>query len=268
MQLNLRNPLVFFDLETTGTSTSLDRIIEYAFVKMMPSGERIVKSGRVNPGIPIAAESSAIHGIYDKDVQDAPSFKSVSAELNRFLEGCDLSGYNILKFDVPVLVEEFLRAGVEFDISKRKIVDAQKIFFLMEKRNLAAAYEFYCGKTLENAHSAEADTIASMEVLLAQIAKYEGQPVSDLSGNEIGIIKNDMADLHELTTDRMVDLAGRFVFNDAGVEVFNFGKFKGTPVEEVLQKELGYYDWMMKGDFPLDTKRKLTQIKLRKFNAR
>jgi DNA polymerase III subunit epsilon len=179
-----------------------------------------------------------------------------------------LSGYNILKFDVPVLVEEFLRAGVEFDISKRKIVDAQKIFFLMEKRNLAAAYEFYCGKTLENAHSAEADTIASMEVLLAQIAKYEGQPVSDLSGNEIGIIKNDMADLHELTTDRMVDLAGRFVFNDAGVEVFNFGKFKGTPVEEVLQKELGYYDWMMKGDFPLDTKRKLTQIKLRKFNAR
>lgn len=267
MYLKLKNPLVFFDLETTGTNISQDRIIEYSFVKVMPDGEVIKNTERVNPERPIPLESSLIHGIYDKDIADKPPFKSVAKELASFLDGCDLSGFNILKFDVPVLVEEFLRADVDFDISKRKLVDAQKIFHMMEKRTLSAAYKFYCGKELVDAHSAEADTLATLEVLDAQVQKYEGELLKDLKGNAIGTIENSVDTIHKLTTDNMVDLAGRFVFNSDNVEVFNFGKHKGKPVEEVLKKEPGYYDWMMKGDFPHDTKRRLTQIKLRSFNA-
>jgi DNA polymerase-3 subunit epsilon len=226
MHLKLKRPLVIFDLETTGTNTVTDRIIEYSFVKVMPDGEMIKKTDRVHPEMPIPAESSMIHGIYDKDVKDLPPFKVVAKELNTFLNGCDLAGFNMLKFDVPVLVEEFLRADVDFDLSGRKLLDAQKIFHMMEKRTLGAAYKFYCDKTLEN----------------------------------------DVDKIHKITNNKMVDLAGRFVFNEDDVEVFNFGKHKGKPVEEVLKRESGYYDWMMKGDFAIDTKRRLTEIKLRGFN--
>ncbi|MFY0605321.1 MAG: 3'-5' exonuclease [Cyclobacteriaceae bacterium] len=261
--LKLKNPLVVFDLETTGTNISTDRIVEMALIKIMPDGTMEEKDRRINPTIPIPVETSLIHGIYDEDVKDSPTFKQVAKSLAQWLEGCDLAGFNILKFDVPMLVEEFLRADVDFEVEQRKLVDAQKIFHLMEKRNLSAAYKFYCNETLVNAHSALADTKATYEVLKAQVEKYENETVTDLRGNELGTIKNDMSVLHELTNQRMVDLAGRIVFNDDGVEVFNFGKHRGKPVTEVLQKEHSFYDWMMKGDFPLDTKRKLTKIRLR-----
>ncbi len=261
--LKLKNPLVVFDLETTGTNIANDRIVEMALLKVMPDGTVEEKSRRINPTIPIPLETSLIHGIYDEDVKDEPNFKQVAKSLATWLEGCDLAGFNILKFDVPMLVEEFLRANVDFEVDNRKLVDAQKIFHLMEKRNLSAAYQFYCGKPLENAHSALADTQATYEVLMAQIDKYEGESVKDLLGKELGTIKNDMNILHELTNQKMVDLAGRMVYNDKGEETFNFGKHRGKLVSEVLQKEPSFYDWMMKGDFPLDTKRRLTKIRLR-----
>lgn len=266
MPLNLKNPLTFFDLETTGTNIANDRIVELSFVKAMPNGETITKTSKINPTVPIPVETSLIHGIYDDDVKDAPSFKSIAKSLAKFLEGSDLAGFNILKFDVPLLVEEFLRAGVDFDVSKRKLIDAQKIFHMMEKRTLSAAYKFYCDKTLDGAHSAEADTKATLEVLEAQVERYDGMKVVDNLGKELGSIANDMEVLHKLTSSNMVDLAGRLVLNNQGVEVFNFGKHKGKPVSEVLSKDRGYYDWMMKGEFPLDTKKKLTEIKLRNFN--
>jgi len=268
MQLYLKNPLVFFDLETTGTNISKDRIIELAMVKLMPNGEQFKRTDRLYPEMPISPESSMIHGIYDEDVKDAPTFKSIAKNLVRFLEGCDLAGFSIIRFDVPLLVEEFLRAGVEFEINNRKLIDAQKIFHLMEKRTLAAALKFYCNKDLEEAHSAEADTIASFEVLKAQVERYLGQPVIDAQGNQIGIVENDMESLHNITASSIVDLAGRIVLNEDGVEVFNFGKHRQKPVMEVFDREPAYYDWMMRGDFPLDTKRRLTEIKLRKFNSK
>tara|TARA_Y100001949_G_scaffold155199_1_gene143273 strand:- start:50 stop:853 length:804 start_codon:yes stop_codon:yes gene_type:complete len=263
MKLHLKNPLVVFDLETTGTNISQDRIVEMALLKVMPDGTIEEKCRKINPTIPIPLETSLIHGIYDEDVKDEATFKQVGKSLATWLEGCDLAGFNILKFDVPMLVEEFLRANVDFDVDNRKLVDAQKIFHLMEKRNLSAAYKFYCGKTLENAHSALADTQATYEVLVSQIDKYNGETVQNLLGEDIGVIENDMGKLHELTNQKMVDLAGRIVYNADDVEVFNFGKHRGKPVSEVLQREPSFYDWMMKGDFPLDTKRKLTQIRLR-----
>lgn len=263
MKLNLKNPLVVFDLETTGTNIAQDRIVEMALIKVMPDGTLEEKCRRINPEMPIPVETSMIHGIYDEDVKDEPTFKQVGKSLATWLEGCDLAGFNILKFDVPMLVEEFLRTNIDFDVDNRKLVDAQKIFHLMEKRNLSAALKFYCDKTLENAHSALADTQATYEVLVAQIAKYDGQTVQNLLGEDIGIIQNDMTALHKLTNQKMVDLAGRIVYNDKGEEVFNFGKHRGKLVNDILQKEPSFYDWMMKGDFPLDTKRKLTQIRLR-----
>ncbi|UXP31125.1 3'-5' exonuclease [Reichenbachiella agarivorans] len=268
MELKLKNALAIFDLETTGTSISLDRIVEISIVKILPNNEEIIKTLRINPEIPIPLESSMIHGIYDKDVQDAPTFKSVAKELSVFLSGADLGGFNCLKFDIPLLVEEFSRAGVDFDTSNRKFVDAQKIFHMMEKRTLTAAYKFYCNKVLEGAHGAEADTLATTAVIKAQVERYQGQEVIDPMGNKIGVLENSIDSLHQLSASNMVDLAGRFVFNQDGVEVFNFGKHKNKPVEEILKVESGYYDWMMKGDFPMDTKRKLTQIKLRGFNSR
>ncbi|MBU2886790.1 3'-5' exonuclease [Gilvimarinus agarilyticus] len=268
MNLKLKNPLAIFDLETTGTSVSQDRILEISIVKILPDNEQIIKTLRINPEIPIPIESSLIHGIYDKDVKDAPTFKSVAKEFEAFLAGADLGGFNCLKFDIPLLVEEFLRAGVDFDTSNRKFVDAQKIFHMMEKRTLSAAYKFYCDQELEGAHGAEADTLATAAVIKAQVERYNGQEVVDALGKKLGIVENNMDSLHNITASNMVDLAGRFVFNNDGVEVFNFGKHRNRPVEEVLRAESGYYDWMMKGDFPQDTKRKLTQIKLRGFNAR
>lgn len=268
MILHLRNPLVFIDLETTGINVSADHIIELSFVKLTLTGEKIIKTQIINPEVPIPAESSLFHGIYDSDIKDAPTFKQVAKELVIFLEGCDLSGFAIINFDVPMLVEEFLRAGVEFEIKNRKIIDSQKIFHLMEKRNLASAYNYYCGKVLEDAHSAQEDTLASLEVLEAQVAKYENQPVVDLKNNKLGSIKNDMSVLHELTNSNLVDLAGRMILNEKKEELFNFGKHKGKKVRQVLINEPMYYDWIMKGNFPLDTKRKLTEIKLRDFNMK
>ncbi|MBT1697727.1 3'-5' exonuclease [Fulvivirgaceae bacterium PWU4] len=265
MKLNLRNPICFFDLETTGVNITHDRIIEIAVIKVMPNGEVHRKTNLLNPGIPIPPESSVFHGIYDEDVKDKPTFKEVAKEYAKFIEGADLSGFSILKMDVPMLVEEFLRAGVDFDYQRKKIIDAQKIFHLMEKRTLAAAYRFYMNKELQESHTAEADAEASMEVLLAQVEKYDGQDVTDISGKKIGEIKNDMEVLSKLTAADMVDLAGRMIKNEKGEEIFNFGKHKSKKVTAVLKEEPAYYDWMMNGDFPQDTKRKLTEIKLRGF---
>ena len=216
----------------------------------------------VNPTVPISPESTAIHGITNEDVAGKPTFKEIAKDYVKFFEGSDLAGFNILKFDVPILVEEFLRAGVEFDYSRKRLIDAQKIFHMMEKRTLSAAFKFYCGKEMLNAHSAEADTQATMDVLFAQIERYENQEVTDGLGNKVGIIKNDMDELNKLTATEMVDLAGRMVKNDKGEPVFNFGKHKNKPVLTVFKEEPSYYDWMMNGDFPLDTKRRLTEIKL------
>lgn len=262
-QLKLRNPLVCFDLETTGINISKDRIVEYSFVKAMPNGTVEVHTQKINPEMAIPLVTSLIHGIYDEDVKDAPTFKSIAKKLAQFLEGCDLAGFNVLRFDVPMLVEEFLRVGVEFEVNKRKIIDAQRIFHLMEPRNLSAAYKFYCEKDLLNAHSAEADTVATFEVLNAQVQRYESTELKNEKGELYKPIQNDMAVLHDLTAQKIVDFAGRMIFNDKGVEVFNFGKHRGIPVVDILKKEASYYEWIMQGDFPLDTKRKLTEIKLR-----
>ena len=262
MKLNLKVPLCFFDLETTGINISQDRILEIAVIKVMLNGDMLRKSNILNPTIPISKESTAIHGLSDDDVRDKPTFKDVAKDYAKFMEGADLSGFNILKFDVPILVEEFLRAGVDFDYSRKRIIDAQKIYHMMEKRNLATAYQFYCNKELENSHSAEADTQATMEVLFAQVEKYENQIVKDGLGNTIGVIKNDMEDLNRLTSSDLIDLAGRMVRNGKGEAMFNFGKHRNKAVLTVLKDEPSYYDWMMNGDFPLDTKRKLTEIKL------
>ena len=264
MKLNLRNPLCFFDLETTGINISQDRIIEIAVIKMMPNGEVIRKTHLLNPTIPIPEETAIIHGIRDADVKDKPTFKEVAKEYAKFLEGADLGGFNIMKFDVPMLVEEFLRAGVDFEYSRKKLIDAQKIFHMMEKRTLGAAVKFYLDKPLEDSHTAEADAVASMEVLLAQVQRYEGQDVTDSLGNKIGKIENNMEALGKLTGSDLVDLAGRWVMKN-GEEVVNFGKHKNKTVALVLKEEPSYYDWVMNGDFSLDTKRKLTEIKLRGF---
>jgi len=262
---NLKNPLVVFDLETTGTSVTTDRIIEAALIKIHPNGNEERQHYLINPEINISKESSSIHGITNEMVKDKPTFREIAKPLLKFLEGCDLSGFNVIKFDLPILVEEFLRINIEFDISKRKLIDVQRVFHMMEKRTLGAAYKFYCDKDLKNAHSADADTEATWEVLKAQIEKYDGQPVFDNLGNEIGQITNNMDSLHELGSRNMIDLAGRMVYNDKGEEVINFGKHKGRLVSDVLESEPSYYDWIMKGEFPLDTKRKLTSIKLRAF---
>ncbi len=262
MSLNLKIPICFFDLETTGTNISQDRIIEIAVIKMMPNGEVLRKSNVINPTIPISAESTAIHGISNDDVKDKPTFKEVAKDYAKFFEGADIGGFNVLKFDVPMLVEEFLRVDVEFDYQRKKIIDAQRIFHLMEKRTLSAAYQFYCQKDLTNSHTAEADTQATMEVLIAQVAKYENQDVTDGLGKKLGTIQNDMEVLNKLTSSELVDLAGRMTKNAKGEAVFNFGKHKNKGVLTVFKEEPAYYDWMMNGDFPLDTKRKLTEIKL------
>lgn len=231
----------------------------------MPNGEILRKANVLNPAIPIPAESTIFHGLTDEDVKGKPTFKEVAKEYARFMEGADLAGFNVLKFDIPMLVEEFLRAGVEFDYSRKKIVDAQKIFHMMEKRTLSAAYKFYLNKELVDSHTAEADTEATMEVIIAQVERYDGQPVTDSLNRKIGEIKNDIEVLSKLTSSELVDLAGRMLRNDKGEEVFNFGKHKNKVVTAVLKEEPAYYDWMMNGDFPLDTKRKLTEIKLRSF---
>lgn len=245
--LQLTKPLAFIDLETTGVNLGTDRIIEIAIVKILVDGTRTTKRKLINPGIPIPAASSEIHGITDDMVKEAPSFKQVAQELKQMLDGCDLGGYNSNRFDIPLLMEEFLRAEVDFDMKGRKMLDVQQIFYKMEPRTLGAAYQFYCGKTLEGAHSAAIDASATYEILESQLERY---PVL---GNTIDTV------LKQIGEEVIVDFARRFVMEN-GVEVFNFGKFKGRPVAEVLRTEPQYYDWMMRGDFPQHTKQKLTEI--------
>ena len=256
MRLNLKNPLVFFDLETTGIDITKDRIVEISYVKVFPNGKEESKTMRINPERPIPPESTAIHGITDDDVKDCPTFKAVAKTLAAQIEGCDLAGYNSNRFDIPLLAEEFLRADVNIDLNRRKFVDVQTIFHKMEQRTLSAAYKFYCNKTLENAHTAAADTMATYEVLQAQLDRYPE-------------LQNDIAFLSDFSSyNNNVDFAGRMIYNDKKEEVFNFGKFKGRLVEDVLKNEPGYYAWMMNSDFPLHTKQKLTEIKLRNFNKK
>ena len=256
MQLNLRNPLVFFDLETTGINIVKDRIVEISCVKVYPNGKEDVWTKRVNPGMPIPPESTAIHGITDEDVKDCPTFKEIAKSLAAQIEGCDLAGFNSNRFDIPMLAEEFLRAGVDIDLNKRKFVDVQTIFHKMEQRTLSAAYKFYCGKSLENAHTAEADTLATYEVLKAQLDRYPE-------------LENDINFLSNFSSfSKNVDFAGRMVYNEKGEEVINFGKYKGRLVTDVLKNDQGYYAWIMNSDFPLNTKQKLTEIKLRDFNSK
>ncbi len=267
-KIKINKPIAFFDLETTGVNISTDRIIEICIVRVSPPDEKVeVKTFRVNPGIPIPDQSSAIHGIYDKDVADKPNFSEIAQQVNQFMKDCDLGGFNSIRFDIPLLIEEFFRAGIEFDITKRKLVDSQRIFHLMEPRTLGAAYKFYCNKELENAHSAEADTLATYHILKAQIARYADKQIKDAEGKVTVPIKNDMQVLHDFSVGNMVDLAGRMIMSDKGEELFNFGKYKGMKVKDTLLKDPMYYDWIMKGDFPQDTKKKLTQIKLKNFGG-
>lgn len=263
MNLNLTKPLAFFDLETTGINVASDRIVEISIVRVNVDNTTDILTKKVNPTIPIPDFTSKIHGIYDKDIVDSPTFKELAPELAKFLVNCDLAGFNSNKFDVPVLVEEFLRADIDFDLKNRKLIDVQNIFHTMEPRNLTAAYKFYCDKPLINAHSAEADTIATFEIFKAQLARYENTELEDDKGNKFHPVKNDMAVLSALTTrTKNADLAGRVIFNDNNIEVFNFGKHKDKPVKEVFEKEPSYYNWIMNGDFPLYTKKIVTQIRL------
>lgn len=261
MKLNLNRPLAFFDLETTGVNVGSDRIVEIAILKAMPDGTEIIKTMRINPEMPIPLHSSLIHGIYDQDIADQPTFKAVAQEISDFIGEADLAGYNSNRFDIPVLLEEFLRAGVDFEMSDRKFVDVQNIFHQMEQRTLRAAYKFYCNKDIINAHSAEADIIATYQVLLAQLDRYKDADFEDKQGNISKPVQNDVNALHTFTNmNKTVDFAGRMVFNENDEEIFNFGKHKGKTVEQVFGMEPSYYAWMLQGDFPLFTKKKLTEI--------
>ena len=252
MKLNLKNPLVFFDLETTGLDIATDRIVEICYLKVEPNGNEESKAMRLNPEMHISETASKVHGITDDDVKDCPTFKQIAASLAHTLEGCDLAGFNSNRFDIPMLAEEFLRAGIDIDLSKRKMIDVQNIYHKMERRTLVAAYKYYCGKDLENAHSALADTQATYEVLQAQLDKYP----SDL--------QNDVAFLADFSTlYHNVDLAGRFVYNDKGEEIVNFGKYSGQTVKSVLQRDPGYYGWIMQGNFTLNTKQTITRLRFK-----
>ncbi len=264
MNLNLKNPLVLFDLETTGINIVNDRIVEISYIKIYPDGTEEEACQRINPEMPIPAEAQEVHGISDADVADMPTFKQYAKNLAKVMEGADLGGFNSNKFDIPLLAEEFLRVGVDFDFKKRKFVDVQVIFHKMEKRTLVAAYKFYCKKDLTDAHSAAADTRATYEVLKAQLDCYKDVEYAEPNGKTTKPIVNDINALSEFSShNKNVDFAGRIVYNEDGVEVFNFGKYKNKSVEEVLRKDVGYYGWIMNNEFPLYTKKVLTQIKLR-----
>lgn len=251
MNLNLTSPLAFVDLETTGTDFSRDRIVEIAVIKVYPDGEIIEKCDRINPGVPIPAGATAIHGISDLDVKDCPLFSKLALAYADFLTDADLAGFNSNRFDFPFLNEEFLRAGVQVDFASKKFIDVQRIFHLMEPRNLEAAYKMYCGKKLEGAHGAAADARATFEVLKAQLDYYPEK------------LQNDTAFLHAMSSDGQYADMGRRMLIENGIEKFNFGKHKGKPVTEVFKAEPNYYDWIMKSDFPLDFKEKLKAIKMK-----
>ncbi|MEI6577191.1 MAG: exonuclease domain-containing protein [Bacteroidota bacterium] len=269
MELKLDKPIIFFDLETTGINFVNDRIVEFCFLRINPDGTQKVWTQRINPGMPIPKEATAIHHITDEDVKDMPSFKSVAHEVSQFLAGCDLGGFNNIKFDIPFIAEEFLRAEVDFDLKGKRFVDVLNIFHKMEQRNLKAAYRFYCNQELDGAHSAEADTLATYEILKSQLDRYVGVEYEDKFGSKQIPIHNDMQALHDFSYhNRSADLAGQLIFNDKNQEIFNFGKYKGMTVESVFSREPSYYDWMMKADFPLYTKKVITAIKLRNFNQK
>lgn len=253
MDLFLKNPIAFFDLETTGVNPGVDRIVEISILKIDTNGQEDVLTMRINPEVPIPEKASEIHGIYDENVKEAPTFKEVAKSLAQFIEGCDLAGYNCNRFDIPLLAEEFLRADVDTDLKKHKVVDVQVIFQKMEPRTLSAAYQFYCSRNLEEAHSAEADVRATYEILKSQLDMYDE-------------LRNEVHFLSEFSAhNKFVDFAGRIIYNDDGVEIFNFGKYKGKPVSQVLKEDPGYFSWMMNGDFPRYTIKVLTEIKLREF---
>lgn len=250
MSLNLHKPLCFFDLETTGINVGKDRIVEISVLKVYPNGNKESKTLRVNPGIPIPAEASSVHGITDEDVANEPSFKEIAPQIWEMMKDSDIAGYNSNRFDVPLLAEEFLRNGFDFDLEKHRLVDVQVIFFKKEPRDLSAAYKFYCDKTMQNAHSAEADVEATYEIFKAQIERYED-------------LENDIKFLSEYTSQRKTaDLAGMIGIDEKGNEIFNFGKYKGQSVKEVFEKDMGYYGWIQNADFPLYTKKILTKIRL------
>lgn len=251
MKLNLKRPIVFFDLETTGVDTSKDRIVEISMIKVMPDGTTDPRTRRVNPEMHIPEEATAIHGISDEDVKDEPTFRQIAKSLAQFIQGCDFGGFNSNRFDLPLLVEEFLRVGVDVDLKRHKFVDVQNIFHKKEQRTLVAAYKFYCDKDLEDAHSAAADTMATYEVLCSQLDRYDD-------------LENDIDFLAAYSErDKTVDYAGRILYNEQGVEVFGFGKYRGQSVEEVFRREPSYYAWMMEGDFPRYTKKVITEIRMR-----
>lgn len=252
MKLNLKNPIIFFDLETTGVDVSKDRIVEICYIKVWPNGNEVSRTMRINPGMHIPEQSSAVHGIKDEDVKDCPLFKDVAKDIANDFQGCDIAGFNSNRFDLPMLAEEFLRAQVDIDLSRHRAIDVQVIYHKLEQRTLSAAYKFYCGADLVNAHSALADTRATYEILQAQLDRYPD------------VLKNDMEFLSQFSSfTRNVDFAGRMVYDDAGNEIINFGKYKGERVDAVLARDPGYYAWIMNGDFPLNTKQVLTRIKLR-----
>ncbi|WP_452224109.1 exonuclease domain-containing protein [Lacinutrix chionoecetis] len=254
MQLNLTKPVCFFDLETTGINISKDRVVEISILKVFPNGNKESKTWLVNPEMPIPEEVSAIHGITNERVANEPTFKALAKEINNMIKDCDLAGFNSNRFDIPLLAEEMLRADIDFDMKGRVAIDVQTIFHKMEKRTLAAAYKFYCDKNLENAHSAEADTMATYEVLKAQLDRYDD-------------LENNAKFLAEFSSHkRFADFAGFINFNEDGEECFSFGKHKNKRVLDVLDKEPGYFGWLLNADFPLYTKKVLTAIKLRAFN--
>lgn len=256
MKLNLTTPIVFFDLETTGTDINKDRIVEICYLKVWPNGNEDAHNLRINPEMHIPEEASAVHGIFDADVKDCPKFKEVAKNIAKDFEGCDIAGFNSNRFDVPLLAEEFLRAGVDIDLARHRFIDVQVIYHKKEQRTLSAAYQFYCGKNLEDAHTALADTRATYEVLKAQLDKYPD-------------LQNDMKFLSEYSSfTKNVDFAGRMVYDDKGNEVFNFGKYKGQLVKEVLAKDPGYYGWILGSDFTLNTKAALTRIRVREMTQK
>ena len=252
MKLNLKRPIIFFDLETTGTDTSRDRIVEISMVKIAPDGEKTIKTRRINPQMPIPAQATEIHHISDEDVKDCPTFKQIAKSLKEFMEGCDFGGFNSNRFDLPLLVEEFLRAEVDVDFRRRRYIDVQNIFHKKEERTLVAAYRFYCNKDLDAAHSAEADTLATYEVLKGQLDRYAGDPR----------IENNIDKLAKFSTkQRTVDYAGRLILNDKDEPVISFGKHKGKTAREVYFSEPSYFAWIDNGDFTLDTKRQFAKLK-------
>ncbi len=263
MNLILKKPLAFFDLETTGINIAKDRIVEISILKIQPDNTSESFTKRINPTIPIALEASLVHGIYDNDVINCPTFKELAQQIIAFFKDCDIAGFNSNKFDIPLLIEEFLRVGLDFDIENKQLVDVMNIYHYMEPRNLSAAYKFYCNKNLDNAHSAKADVTATYEILKAQVEKYQDVEFKNNNGQVTKPIKNSVDSLATFSSkQKSVDFGGRIILNDNNVEVFNFGKYKGKTIKEVFIKDTSYYSWMMQGDFPLYTKKIITKIKL------